>query len=70
MYPKRIDARVHEELPYMMGEPHYKLVANREWRQEAHEHIRILSRPAGSVVKNEGKSIDLVSRLKATDISD
>lgn len=33
-------------------------------RQEAHEHIRVLSHQAGAVVKQEGKANDLVERVK------
>jgi adenylosuccinate lyase len=68
VYPKRIDFRVQEELPFMITESIItKLVAKGESRQEAHEQIRVLSHQAGSVVKNEGKPNDLVSRIKATD---
>lgn len=35
-------------------------------RQEAHEEIRVLSHQAGSVVKNEGKSNDLIERIQKT----
>lgn len=44
-----------------------KLVAKGKSRQDAHEHIRILSNQAGSTVKNEGKSNDLIDRIKATE---
>lgn len=68
VYPKRIAARVHEELPFMITESIImKLVAKGESRQEAHEQIRVLSHQAGSAVKNEGKSNDLVSRMRSTD---
>jgi adenylosuccinate lyase len=67
VYPKRIEARVQEELPFMITESIImKLVARGESRQEAHEQIRVLSHQAGSAVKNDGKSNDLVSRIKAT----
>jgi adenylosuccinate lyase len=68
VYPKRIEARVLEELPFMITESIImKLVAKGESRQEAHEQIRVLSHQAGSAVKNDGKSNDLVSRIKATE---
>lgn len=68
VYPKRIDARVQEELPFMITESIImKLVAKGESRQEAHEQIRVLSHQAGHNVKNEGKSNDLVARIKATE---
>jgi len=68
VYPKRVEARVQEELPFMITESIImKLVARGESRQEAHEQIRVLSHQAGSSVKNEGKGNDLVSRIKATE---
>jgi adenylosuccinate lyase len=67
VYPKRVEARVLEELPFMITESIImKLVAKGESRQEAHEQIRVLSHQAGHEVKNEGKSNDLVERIKAT----
>ncbi|KAH7083458.1 L-Aspartase-like protein [Paraphoma chrysanthemicola] len=68
VYPKRVDARVQEELPFMITESIImKLVAKGESRQEAHEHIRVLSHQAGSQVKDEGKSNDLVDRIRKTE---
>ncbi|KAF2130200.1 Adenylosuccinate lyase [Dothidotthia symphoricarpi CBS 119687] len=68
VYPKRVDARVQEELPFMITESIImRLVAKGESRQEAHEQIRVLSHQAGSQVKNEGKSNDLVDRIRSTD---
>ncbi|KAJ2990159.1 hypothetical protein NUW58_g3094 [Xylaria curta] len=68
VYPKRIQARVLEELPFMVTESIImKLVAKGASRQEAHEEIRVLSHQAGAVVKNEGKPNDLVSRIKSTE---
>jgi adenylosuccinate lyase len=65
VYPKRVDARVQEELPFMITESIImRLVAKGESRQEAHEQIRVLSHEAGSQVKNEGKSNDLVDRIR------
>ena len=34
-------------------------------RQDCHEKIRVLSHEAGAVVKQEGKSNDLIERIKA-----
>ncbi|KAI0552228.1 L-Aspartase-like protein [Xylaria curta] len=68
VYPKRIQTRVQEELPFMITESIImKLVAKGASRQEAHEEIRVLSHQAGAVVKNEGKPNDLVSRIKSTE---
>ncbi|KAI1199938.1 L-Aspartase-like protein [Nemania serpens] len=68
VYPKRIQSRVLEELPFMITESIImKLVAKGASRQEAHEEIRVLSHQAGSVVKNEGKPNDLVSRIRNTE---
>ena len=66
VYPKRIDARVQEELPFMITETIImRLVAKGESRQEAHEQIRVLSHQAGSMVKDQGKGNDLVDRIRA-----
>lgn len=67
VYPKRIAARVQEELPFMITESIImRLVAKGVSRQEAHEQIRVLSHEAGAQVKNEGKSNDLVDRIRKT----
>ncbi|KNG44702.1 adenylosuccinate lyase [Stemphylium lycopersici] len=68
VYPKRVDARVQEELPFMITETIImRLVAKGESRQECHEQIRVLSHQAGAQVKNEGKPNDLVERIRNTD---
>ncbi|GKT41855.1 adenylosuccinate lyase [Colletotrichum spaethianum] len=68
VYPKRIAAHVQSELPFMLTESILmKLCAKGASRQEAHEQIRVLSNEAGSVVKNEGKPNDLVSRIRSNE---
>lgn len=68
VYPKRVAARVQEELPFMITESIImRLVAKGESRQEAHEQIRVLSHQAGAQVKNEGGTNDLVERIKKTE---
>ncbi|KAK1963939.1 Adenylosuccinate lyase [Colletotrichum sublineola] len=68
VYPKRIQARVQEELPFMITESIImKMVALGASRQDTHEEIRILSHQAGAVVKSEGKPNDLVSRIRNTE---
>ena len=67
VYPKRIAARVEEELPFMITESIImKLVAKGQSRQEAHEQVRILSHQASSTIKDDGELNDLVQRIKAT----
>ena len=68
VYPRRIEARVQEELPFMVTESIImKLVAKGVSRQEAHEQVRVLSNEAGSAVKHEGKSNDLVERVRSSE---
>lgn len=68
VYPKRIEARIMEELPFMATENIImKMVSDGASRQEVHEEIRILSLQASDVVKNKGGSNDLVERIKKTE---
>lgn len=68
VYPKRVNARVQEELPFMITESIImKLVAQGRSRQDAHEEIRVLSHQAGYNVKNEGGHNDLVDRIRKTE---
>ncbi|VUC37351.1 unnamed protein product [Clonostachys rosea] len=68
VYPKSIAAHVQAELPFMITESIImKLCAQGVSRQDAHEEIRVLSHQAGSVVKNEGKPNDLITRIKNND---
>ncbi|RKF78276.1 Adenylosuccinate lyase [Golovinomyces cichoracearum] len=68
VYPRRIQARIMEELPFMVTETIImKMVSNGASRQEAHEEIRILSHQASDVVKKEGGRNDLIERIRKTD---
>lgn len=67
VYPKRVHARVQEELPFMITESIImRLVAKGVSRQDAHEQIRVLSHEAGAQVKQEGRPNDLVERIRGT----
>ncbi|KAI1878805.1 hypothetical protein JX265_002982 [Neoarthrinium moseri] len=68
IYPKRIEARTREELPFMATENIImRIVAKGGSRQDAHEEIRVLSHQASDVVKNQGGQNDLIERIKATE---
>ncbi|KAF3013244.1 hypothetical protein G7054_g13647 [Neopestalotiopsis clavispora] len=68
IYPKRIEARTREELPFMATENIImRIVAMGGSRQDAHEEIRVLSHQASDVVKNQGGQNDLIERIKKTD---
>ncbi|GAB1599280.1 adenylosuccinate lyase-like [Argonauta hians] len=64
VYPKIIQKRIEQELPFMATEniiiAMTKAGGN---RQECHEQIRVLSHEAGYRVKHEGKDNDLVERI-------
>ncbi|KAI0839856.1 adenylosuccinate lyase [Hypoxylon sp. FL0890] len=65
VYPKRIEARNRQELPFMITEAILmKMVSKGGSRQEAHEKVRVLSHEASHVVKHEGGNNDLVERIK------
>jgi adenylosuccinate lyase len=97
VYPKVIERRIQEELPFMATENIIMAIVTKnnkasdaegesiilpcQWRslpkffvgadpqaagdrQEAHEHIRVLSHQAAKVVKEEGKPNDLIERIK------
>jgi adenylosuccinate lyase len=64
VYPKVIEKRLMEELPFMATENiMMDAVKAGGDRQELHERIRELSMEAGSVVKNEGGKNDLIERI-------
>ncbi|CAC5414920.1 purB [Mytilus coruscus] len=67
VYPKVIERRVNQELPFMATENIIMAMVKAGGdRQECHEQIRVLSQEAGNVVKREGKDNDLVERIRRT----
>ncbi|MFW5828861.1 MAG: adenylosuccinate lyase [Planctomycetota bacterium] len=67
VYPKVIERRIREELPFMATENIIMaMVAAGGDRQECHEQIRVLSHQAAAVVKQEGGDNDLIERVRAT----
>ena len=65
VYPKVIERRISQELPFMATENIIMaLVKNGGDRQEAHERIRVLSHEAGYQVKHLGLENDLIDRLR------
>lgn len=64
VYPKVIEANLKKELPFMATENILMdAVKAGGDRQELHERIRVHSMDAGRVVKEEGKSNDLIDRI-------
>ncbi|MEG1846241.1 MAG: adenylosuccinate lyase [Oscillospiraceae bacterium] len=64
VYPKMIEKRLNEELPFMATENIMMAAVKKGGdRQELHEKIRIHSMAAGKVVKTEGKPNDLLERI-------
>lgn len=65
VYPKVIERRIHQELPFMATENIIMAMVKKGGdRQECHEHIRVLSHEAGAVVKQEGGENDLIERIR------
>ena len=59
-----INKHIMDELPFMATENiMMEAVKKGGDRQELHEKIRVYSMEAGSVVKNEGKPNDLLTRI-------
>ena len=66
VYPKVIEARIRQELPFMASENILMDAVKRGGdRQELHEVIRERSMEAGQRVKEEGLDNDLLSRIAA-----
>lgn len=65
VYPKVIERRIHQELPFMATENIIMAMVKKGGdRQECHEHIRVLSHEAGAVVKQQGGENDLIERIR------
>lgn len=65
VYPKVIAQHLEEELPFMATEEILMAgVRSGGDRQDLHERIRVHSQAAARQVKEEGRSNDLISRLK------
>ena len=68
VYPKVIERRIKQELPFMATENFIMAMVKAGGdRQECHEEIRVLSHEAAAVVKQEGGDNDLIERIKNTD---
>ncbi|XP_056379986.1 adenylosuccinate lyase [Hyla sarda] len=66
VYPKVIERRIRQELPFMATENVIMaMVKNGGNRQDCHERIRVLSQQAAAVVKQEGGDNDLISRIQS-----
>uniref|UniRef100_A0A4X2JUE3 Adenylosuccinate lyase n=1 Tax=Vombatus ursinus TaxID=29139 RepID=A0A4X2JUE3_VOMUR len=66
VYPKVIERRIRQELPFMATENIIMaMVKAGSSRQDCHERIRVLSQEAAAVVKQEGGDNDLITRIQA-----
>ncbi|KAG5650972.1 Phosphoribosylglycinamide formyltransferase [Sphagnurus paluster] len=66
VYPKVIARRIAQELPFMATENVIMAIVKAGGdRQEAHEHIRVLSHEAAHQVKHLGLENDLIERIRA-----
>uniref|UniRef100_A0A8C4VK67 Adenylosuccinate lyase n=1 Tax=Gopherus evgoodei TaxID=1825980 RepID=A0A8C4VK67_9SAUR len=66
VYPKVIERRIQQELPFMATENIIMAMVKAGGnRQDCHEKIRILSQQAAAVVKQEGGDNDLIARIRA-----
>uniref|UniRef100_A0A452J4N1 Adenylosuccinate lyase n=1 Tax=Gopherus agassizii TaxID=38772 RepID=A0A452J4N1_9SAUR len=67
VYPKVIERRIQQELPFMATENIIMAMVKAGGnRQDCHEKIRILSQQAAAVVKQEGGNNDLIARIRST----
>ncbi|KAL1494097.1 hypothetical protein ABEB36_009748 [Hypothenemus hampei] len=65
VYPKVIERRINEELPFMATENVIMAIVKKGGdRQVCHEKIRVLSQEAGNQVKVHGKPNDLLDRIR------
>lgn len=65
VYPAVIKRRINDELPFMATENLIMAMVDRGGsRQDAHEHIRVLSHEAAKQVKGLGDDNDLIERVK------
>jgi len=65
VYPKVIERRISQELPFMATENIIMAMVKKGGdRQEAHEKIRVLSHEAGHQVKHLGLENDLIDRVR------
>ncbi|XP_019345183.1 adenylosuccinate lyase isoform X3 [Alligator mississippiensis] len=66
VYPKVIERRIQQELPFMATENIIMAMVKAGGnRQDCHEKIRVLSQQAAAVVKQEGGDNDLIARIRA-----
>lgn len=65
VYPKVMERRIAQELPFMATENFIMAIVKAGGdRQEAHEKIRVLSHQAARLVKEEGLENDLIDRVR------
>uniref|UniRef100_A0A8C3KQ28 Adenylosuccinate lyase n=2 Tax=Scolopacidae TaxID=8917 RepID=A0A8C3KQ28_9CHAR len=66
VYPKVIERRIRQELPFMATENIIMAMVKAGGnRQDCHEKIRVLSQKAAAVVKQEGGDNDFIARVRA-----
>ncbi|XP_067998613.1 adenylosuccinate lyase [Melanerpes formicivorus] len=66
VYPKVIERRIRQELPFMATENIIMAMVKAGGnRQDCHEKIRVLSQKAAAVVKQEGGDNDFIDRVRA-----